>query len=133
MQNKVESKAKKIVSYNSFEEMPVWQRGMDLAEEVFRLTEKLPKKEDFGLTFQIRRSALSVPGNLAEGFGRKHTKDKLNFYYDSRGSLAETRNHLIYGHRVGYFTKIEIGELYDMTDVIWKELNSLISSLKKSI
>ncbi|MBX3332338.1 MAG: four helix bundle protein, partial [Nitrospira sp.] len=50
---------------------------------------------------QLRRSALSIPGNLAEGFGRHHTKDKLNFYYASRGSLAETKSHLIYGQRSG--------------------------------
>ena len=104
---------------------------MDLAASIFELTEKLPKKEDYGSTSQIRRSALSVPGNLAEGFGRKHTKDKLNFYYDSRGSLAETKNHLIYGHRVQYFTKTEYDEHVNLTEDIWKELNSLISSLEK--
>jgi len=53
--------------------MPVWQKAMNLAVKIFDLTEKLPKKEDFGLTSQIRRSGLSVSGNLAEGFGRKHT------------------------------------------------------------
>ena len=65
--------------YNSFEEMPIWQKSMDLAVEIYDMTETLPRKEDYGLTSQIRRSALSVPGNIAEGFGRKHTKDKLNF------------------------------------------------------
>jgi len=118
------------MSYNSFEEMPVWQKAMDLAVKIFHLTEKLPRKEDFGLTSQIRRSALSVSGNLAEGFGRKHTKDKLNFYYDSRGSLAETKNHLIYGHRVGYFTQKEFRENINLTGEIWKELNSLIASME---
>jgi four helix bundle protein len=99
------------MGYNSFEEMPVWQKAMDLAVKIFKLTEKFPRKEDYGLTSQIRRSALSVSGNISEGFGRKHTKDKLNFYYDSRASLSETKNHLIYGHRVGYFDKSEF-ELY---------------------
>jgi four helix bundle protein len=79
--------------------MPVWQKSMELAEKVFDMTEALPRKEDYGLTSQIRRSGLSVPANIAEGFGRRHTKDKLNFYYASRGSLAETKSHL----RVGYF------------------------------
>jgi len=111
--------------------MPVWQKAMELAVSIFNLTEKLPRKEDYGLTSQIRRSGLSVPGNIAEGFGRKHTKDKLNFYYDSRGSLAETKNHLIYGHRVGYFTKLEFNEHAILIKDIWKELNSLISSLQK--
>jgi four helix bundle protein len=83
------------MTYKTFEDMKVWQNAMDLAVKIFHLTENLPRKEDYGLTSQIRRSALSVAGKLAEGFGRRHTKDKLNFYYDSRGSLAETKSHLI--------------------------------------
>src|SRR5574342_635788 len=94
------------MAYESFEDMTVWQKGMELAQGVYLMTERLPKKEDFGLTSQIRRSALSVSGNIAEGFGRKHTKDKLQFYYASRGSLLETKNALIYGHRVGYFSEV---------------------------
>jgi len=119
------------MKYNSFEEMVVWQKALDLSVKIFKLTEKLPRKEDYGLTSQIRRAALSVPGNIAEGFGRKHTKDKLNFYYDSRGSLAETKNHLIYGKKVDYFTQTECGDLMKLSDDIWKELNMLISSLYK--
>lgn len=110
--------------------MPVWKKSMDMAIKIFSLTEKLPKKEDYGLTSQIRRSGLSVSGNIAEGFGRKHTKDKLNFYYDSRGSLAETRSHLIYGKRVNYFAEAEFNEIYSLTETIWKELNFLIQSLR---
>jgi four helix bundle protein len=119
------------MAFNSFEEMPVWQKAMDLAVRVYELTDNLPKKEDYGLTSQIRRSALSVSGNIAEGFGRKHTKDKLNFYYDSRGSLSETKNHLIYGHRVGYFDKLNYDELTLLINDTWKELNSLINSLQR--
>jgi four helix bundle protein len=108
--------------------MTVWQKGMELAERVFAITETLPRKEDYGLTSQVRRSALSVPGNIAEGFGRRHTKDKLNFYYVSRGSLAETKSHLIYGLSVGYFRQADLDSLLGLTDIIWKELNKLISS-----
>ena len=163
--------------YNSFEEMPIWQKSMDLAVETYDMTETLPRKEDYGLTSQIRRSALSVPGNIAEGFGRKHTKDKLNFcgqvgwspalpavggeecrpcnditisrkpqpclsrlngmgeelHYDARGSLAETKSHLIYGHRVGYFPKNRYNGAVSMLEDIWKQLNSLINSLAQKI
>ena len=119
--------------YSSFEDMPVWQKGMELAERVFALTETLPKKEDYGLTSQIRRSALSVPGNIAEGFGRRHTKDKLNFYYMSRGSLAETKSHLIYGFKVGYFQESDLSELMELTANIWEELNKLINSFYAGI
>ena len=55
-----------------------------------------------------------MPGNIAEGFGRRHTKDKLNFYYMSRGSLAETKSHLIYGFRVGYFQESELSGLREL-------------------
>lgn len=116
--------------YNTFEEMPVWQKAMDLANKIFYLTEKLPKKEDYGLASQIRRSALSVSGNIADGFGRKHTKDKLNFYYDARGSVCETKNHLIQGQRVGYFKMAEFNENNAFIEDIWKELNFLITTLK---
>ena len=118
--------------FSSFEDMPIWQKAMELAQKVFSLTEGLPRKEDYGVTSQGRRSALSVPGNLAEGFGRQHTKDKLNFYYASRGSLAETKNHLIYGQRVGYFKQNECLLAMKLTDEIWKELNSLIRSLRRT-
>ena len=117
--------------YNSFEEMPVWQKAMDMAVEIFKLTEELPRKEDYGLTSQMRRSGLSVPGNIAEGFGRRHTKDKLNFYYDARGSLAETKSHLIYGYRVGYFTKPKFDDQIVILENIRKQLNTLINSLRK--
>lgn len=121
------------MGFTSFEEMPVWQKAMELSVKVFKLTESLPRKEDYGLTSQMRRSGLSVPGNIAEGFGRKHTKDKLNFYYDSRGSLSETKNHLIYGHRVGYFDQLNCDELTLLIDDTWKELNMLISSLQNKV
>ena len=65
------------MKYNSFEDMPVWQKSTDLAVKIFNLTEGLPRKEDYGLTSQIRNSALSVSGNLAEGFGRKQYQQEL--------------------------------------------------------
>src|ERR671919_3081651 len=117
--------------YSSFEDMPGWQKGMDLAARVFTMTERLPRKEDYGLTSQIRRSAVSVPGNIAEGFGRRHTKDKLNFYYVSRGSLAETKSHLMYGFKVGYFQESEVAALSQLIENIWEELNKLITSFTR--
>lgn len=118
------------MAFSSFEEMPVWKKGMDLAQQIHSITEALPRKEDYGLTSQIRRSALSVPGNLAEGFGRRHTKDKLNFYYASRGSLAETRSHLIYGRKVGYFNGKDCDELLVQIEQVWKEINAIIKSFR---
>lgn len=109
--------------------MPLWKKAMELAVSIFHLTERLPKKEDYGLTSQMRNSSLSISGNISEGFGRKHTKDKLNFYYNSRGSLSEIKNHLIYGNKVGYFTESELNFHIKLIKEVWKELNSLIVSL----
>jgi four helix bundle protein len=117
--------------YKSFEEMPVWQKAIDLAVDIFKLTESLPRKEDYGLTSQIRRSALSVPANIAESFGREHTLNKLNFYYNSRGSLAETKSHLIYCKRVQYIDIENFNELNEQIEKIWGETNKIIATLKK--
>ena len=70
-------------------------------------------------TSQIRNSGLSVSGNISEGFGRKHTNDKLKFYYNARGSLAETKNHLIYGHKIGYFNRAEFERYSNLVKEIW--------------
>ena len=106
---------------------------MEFAQKIYAITETLPRKEDYGLTSQIRRSAVSVPGNIAEGFGRKHTKDKMNVYYASRGSLTESKSHLIYGERVGYFKELDYKELKALSDDVMKELNAVISTLQRSI
>ncbi|MCF8431754.1 MAG: four helix bundle protein [Melioribacteraceae bacterium] len=86
----------------SFKEMPVWVDAMNVAEEVFKFAEGFPKKEDYGLTSQLRRAALSISANIAEAYGRNHTLDKIKFYYYSRGSVSETQSHIEYGRRIGY-------------------------------
>ena len=119
------------MKYKSFEDMIVWQKAMDLAVKVFELTDNLPKKEDYCFTSQIRNSSLSVSGNIAEGFGRKHSKDKLRFYYIARGSLSETKSHSIFGYRVAYFSQKDFDGLIALIGEIWEELNKLISSIER--
>lgn len=75
------------MAYYSFTEMPVWQIAQDIVQEVYSITEPLPKSEDYGLKGQLRDAALSISGNIAEGFGRYHTKDKINFYIISPGAV----------------------------------------------
>ena len=118
--------------YKDFRDMTVWQEAMEIAEDVFSLTENLPKKEDYGYTSQIRRSTLSISANIAEAFGRHHTKDKVNFYYYSRGSVTETRSHLEYGLRVGYIEKEKVAALEKKLININFELNKIIKSLYNS-
>jgi four helix bundle protein len=109
--------------------MPVWQKAMDLAHQIFLLTDKLPRNEDYGLTSQLRRAALSISANIAEGFGRKSKLDKQKFYIYSRGSAFETKNHLIYGHRVCYFSQTELNELTELLSIIIHDLNKINRSL----
>lgn len=117
--------------FNSFRDMPVWQNAHKLATEVYTLTINLPKSEDYSLTSQIRRSSNSIPANIAEGFGRKTIKDKVNFYVISRGSAFETQNHLIYGNAVGYFASANTDQLLGQYDNLIFEINKIISSLSQ--
>jgi four helix bundle protein len=115
--------------YNSFTEMPVWQKAHKLAIEVFKLTVGLPRSEDYGLTSQIRKSSNGAAACIAEGFGRSTKRDKSNFYIIARGSSFETQNHLLYGNKVGYFEESITQQLFKGYDVLVYELNKLIKSL----
>jgi four helix bundle protein len=116
--------------YRSFKDMPVWQQAMDVAERIYAATEHLPRKEDYGLTSQIRRSALSISANIAEAFGRMHPLDKVNFYYHARGSLTETQNHIEYSKRVGYFRAEEADSLEASLSELHAEINKIVVTLK---
>jgi four helix bundle protein len=105
---------------------------MSIAEQVFTLTDNLPRKEDYGFTSQIRRSALSISANIAEAFGRSHSLDKVKFYYVARGSLTETQSHLEYGKRVGYIDPKSAQELDSRLALIHNDLNRVIATLRRS-
>lgn len=117
--------------FASFRDMPVWQEAMAVAEQVFTLTDKLPRKEDYGFTSQIRRAALSISANIAEAFGRNHSLDKIKFYFVARGSLTETQSHLEYGKRVGYLARSDAAALSEKLDQVHAEINRVISSLRE--
>jgi four helix bundle protein len=115
--------------YQTFRDMPVWQLAMEIAVKVHALTDSLPRKEDYGFTSQIRRSALSISANIAEGFGRKHTLDKINFYLFARGSLTETQSHLEYGLKVGYLMPEDTALLDSQLSGVHHDLNKLVSGI----
>jgi len=118
--------------YKSFKEMPIWENAMNLSVEIFKLTDNLPRKEDYGFTSQIRRSALSISSNIAEAYGRYHTADKVNFYYYSRGSVTETQSHLEYGKRVGYIKESDQKDLDEKLVGLYNDINKIIITLNKS-
>jgi len=116
--------------FKTFKEMPIWQSAMALAVEMFTVTDNLPRKEDYGFTSQIRRSSLGISANIAEAYGRNHTKDKINFYYIARGSLTETQSHLEYGKQVGYIDPRIFEKLDRILHSLYNDLNKIIVSLK---
>lgn len=117
------------MAYADFTEMPVWQLAAEIVKEVYDLSAKLPKCEDYALRGQVRDSAVSITGNIAEGFGRMHTKDKVNFYVYTRGSSFETRSHLLIGVKVNYFNAEEISSINAKCLKVVDDLNRIIKNL----
>jgi four helix bundle protein len=111
----------------SFNELIVWQKGIQLVKDVYMITRKLPKEETFGLILQIRRSSISIPSNIAEGYGRQHTSEYIRFLRIARGSLNELITQLIMTRELGYVT--DISSELSKCEEVGKMLNSLIISL----
>ncbi len=105
--NKSQQISTHLKNIRSFEDLEVWQMGKEIVKEVYKLTKDFPKEETFGLVTQIKRAALSIPANIAEGFGRYHYLDKAKFYLNARGSLHELKSHLLIAQELGYL-KAEI-------------------------
>ena len=99
------------MSIRSYRDLLVWQKAMDLAEQCYQATKTFPSEERFGLTSQIRRAAVSVAANIAEGQGRSHTKEFLNHLSMARGSLMELETLLQLSQRVGYLPMESLGPL----------------------
>ena len=91
----------------SYRELQVWKVSMELVIEIYGLTDNFPRSEVYGLTNQIRRSSVSIPSNLAEGSGRKNTKEYIQFLYISKGSLTELETQIEISNRLGYLRDIE--------------------------
>jgi four helix bundle protein len=117
------------MGYLNFEEMPVWQLALKIVNYTYRLTEQLPKKEDYALCGQLRKAAVSITGNIAEGFGRGHPRDKVNFYYYARASAGEVKSHLLVGYSVGYFTKNDVQIIADDCNLVIEALNKIIKRI----
>ena len=112
-----------------YQELKVWQAGMELAVKCYEATRAFPKEEMFGLTAQIRRASVSIPANLAEGQGRQSTKEFLNFISIARGSLMELETHLQLSHRVSLLQRPQLDELPKLAD----EISRMLSGLRKSL
>lgn len=113
-----------------FMDLLVWQEGHKLVLEIYRTTKDFPREEIYGLTSQMRRSAVSVTSNIAEGFGRKGYKEKIQFYYLSKGSLVELKNQIFICRDIGYLSIDSFRTLGEQIDSTHKLLNLFISKTK---
>jgi four helix bundle protein len=118
------------MAYNHFSEMPVWQLADEIVGDIYKLTESLPKREDYALCSQLRDAAVSITGNIAEGFGRGHKKDKINFYFYSRGSSFEVQSHMFSGRTAGYFNDMQINPINEKCFKVIESLNKIIKGLR---
>lgn len=115
----------------SYRDLQVWQKAMDLVVEVYHVTVRLPREEVYGLTAQVRRSAISVPSNIAEGHGRSATGDYLHHLSIAQGSLAELETQLMLTERLGYLEAPDIRVILDASAEIGRMLNGLRRSLRR--
>lgn len=112
----------------SFTQLRTWQHARQFATHVYKITANFPTDEKYGITAQIRRSAVSVAANIAEGFSRSGLKDKTNFYSIALGSLTETLSHAFIAHDLGFLKQTDIQFIEQKVTELHKMLNGLIKS-----
>jgi four helix bundle protein len=115
----------------SYRDLLVWQKAMDLAAEVYRLSRSWPKEEVYGLTSQARRAASSIPANVAEGYGRQSTASYGQFLKIARGSPKELETNLLLAERVGLTAQGSCADALQRADELGKMLGGLIRSVGK--
>jgi four helix bundle protein len=115
----------------NFKELKVWQKSYVLCLKVYKMTNSFPREEVYGLTSQIRRSAVSVPSNIAEGYGRKTTPDYIRYLYISYGSTCELETQLLLSHDLDYVEKGEMKGIQEELGEVERMLKALIKSLEK--
>ena len=113
----------------NYRDLIVWQRAMQLVEEAYILARKLPKEETYALSDQIRRSAVSVPSNIAEGQGKETTKDFVHYLSIAKDSVFELETQLMIGMRLNFFSEEETQRAMALSGEVGKMLNSIISRL----
>ncbi|MBU4355008.1 MAG: four helix bundle protein [Proteobacteria bacterium] len=117
---------------HSFRDLVVWQKGVDLVTEIYRLSKKFPKDELFGLTSQIRRAAVSIPSNIAEGRGKSSKGEFQQFLHHSRGSLAEVETQIIIAQNLGYLNAADAERVIEIIAEVGRLLHGLLAAIKKT-
>ncbi len=115
----------------NFRNYEVWKRGIELAKDIYRLTEQFPKKERFGLSSQLQRAAVSVASNISEGASRRSDVEFTRYLEIAIGSCFEVETQLMIANEIGYLTDENLKIELDKVHVLQKQLNSFISKIAK--
>ena len=118
---------------DSYKELKVWQVGIELTTDIYKLVKQFPHEEKFSLVTQMQRSVISVPSNIAEGWGWGSTKEYIKFLYIARASLMELETQLTISFNLNYVKDLSFKEFCDKITVLAKMINKLIRSLKGKI
>ena len=117
------------MNVRSYRDLIAWQNAMDLVAGVYRVTEPLPAREQFGLSNQMHRASVSIPSNIAEGQGRGTTKDYVHFLHISRGSLQELETQLLLAQRLSFAGESDVQRLLSVCDEVSRLVSGLINAL----
>ena len=115
---------------SNFKQLKIWQKGIEIVKDIYRITNQFPREETYGLTSQMRRSAISIPSNIVEGFKRTHNKEFKQFLHISLGSLAELETLLVIVKELNYISN---DELIAQTQNKLNHTSRMISSLLNKI
>jgi four helix bundle protein len=115
----------------SYQDLEVWKQTKTLVSEIYRITKTFPKEEQFGLINQLRRAAVSIPSNIAEGCGRNHFKDSLQFFFISRGGLYEVETQILISADLGYIIDEDKILILDKVKNCKRLLNGFINYFQK--
>jgi four helix bundle protein len=113
----------------TYRDLQIWQKGIEIVTDIYGVTKKFPKEETYSLTAQMRRSAISIPSNVAEGFRRFHNKEYKQFLYISSGSCGELETQVMIARKLGYIDEEQEGTLLEKLDHIGRMMSSLIKKL----
>ena len=123
------SELRKQVKIKDYKDLKIWQKGIEISDKIYSVTESFPKTELYGLTSQMRRSAISIPSNIAEGFRRYHNKEYRQFLYIALGSCAELEAQIIIANKLDYINETNKTEFIEKIKYICRMTVKLINKL----
>ncbi len=122
-----------MVDFETYKDLKIWQKGIVIVKLTYALTKAFPEEEKFGLVSQMRRSAVSIPSNIAEGWGRNYTKNDIQFLKIARGSLLELETQLIIALELDFISADAVVQLSDTITEENKMLNAFIRSIERKV